>query len=243
MPCLPNAYTHLLSSPYKELVVWLLVTSSHWRGQAEIHQVFRITEFQAVRLLLKTNTFFYSKASPLLRRKYNCHALCSYDCPSSCTILLIIWGLWVQINWEDNLMTEREIISCKWYLLLELWKGSQGSLLFFTPFTADGRETTAWLTSTMANNHSQAFSIIPSILVISNCDDAAWFRPSISFLQMKNVRLREVKWLAKHHTAWVYQNQVLLSSKLICWDFSGGPVAKTPCSQCSGPEFNPRSGN
>ena len=123
MPCLPNAYTHLLSSPYKELVVWLLVTSSHWRGQAELHQVFRIIEFQALRLLLKTNTFFYSKASPLLRRKYNCHALCSYDCPSSCTILLIIWGLWVQINWEENLMTEREIISCKWYLLLELWKG------------------------------------------------------------------------------------------------------------------------
>ena len=23
------------------------------------------------------------------------------------------------------------------------------------------------------------------------------------------------------------------------WDFSGGPVAKTLCSQCRGPEFNP----
>ena len=133
MPCLLNAYTHLLSSPYIKLVVWPLVTSSHWRGQAEIHQVFRIIEFQAVLWLFKTNTFLYSKASPLLCRKYNCHALCSYDCPSSCTILLIIWGLWVQINCEDNLMTEREIISCKWYLLLELWKSSQGSLLFSLP--------------------------------------------------------------------------------------------------------------
>ena len=53
--------------------------------------------------------------------------------PGSCSILLIIWGLWVQINWGDNLMTEREIISCKWYLLLELWKRSQGSLLFSLP--------------------------------------------------------------------------------------------------------------
>ena len=26
-------------------------------------------------------------------------------------------------------------------------------------------------------------------------------------------------------------------------DFPGGPVAKTPCSQCRGPEFNPWSGN
>ena len=25
-------------------------------------------------------------------------------------------------------------------------------------------------------------------------------------------------------------------------DFPGGPVAKTPCSQCRGPGFNPRSG-
>ena len=26
-------------------------------------------------------------------------------------------------------------------------------------------------------------------------------------------------------------------------DFPGGPVAKTPCSQCGGPGFNPGSGN
>ena len=26
-------------------------------------------------------------------------------------------------------------------------------------------------------------------------------------------------------------------------DFPGGPVAKTPCSQCKGPEFNSWSGN
>jgi len=26
-------------------------------------------------------------------------------------------------------------------------------------------------------------------------------------------------------------------------DFSGGPMAKTPCSQCRGPRFNPWSGN
>ena len=27
------------------------------------------------------------------------------------------------------------------------------------------------------------------------------------------------------------------------WDFSGSPVAKTPCSQCRGPGFHPWSGN
>ena len=27
------------------------------------------------------------------------------------------------------------------------------------------------------------------------------------------------------------------------WDFPGGPVAKTPCSQCRGPGFNPWLGN
>ena len=27
------------------------------------------------------------------------------------------------------------------------------------------------------------------------------------------------------------------------WDFPGGPVAKTPSSQCGGPGFNPWSGN
>ena len=26
-------------------------------------------------------------------------------------------------------------------------------------------------------------------------------------------------------------------------DFPGGPVAKTPCSQCRGPRFDPWSGN
>ena len=26
------------------------------------------------------------------------------------------------------------------------------------------------------------------------------------------------------------------------WDFPGGPVAKTPCSQCRGPSFHPWSG-
>ena len=27
------------------------------------------------------------------------------------------------------------------------------------------------------------------------------------------------------------------------WDFSGGPVIKTPCSQCRGHGFDPWSGN
>ena len=27
------------------------------------------------------------------------------------------------------------------------------------------------------------------------------------------------------------------------WDFPGGPLAKTPYSQCRGPGFNPWSGN
>ena len=31
--------------------------------------------------------------------------------------------------------------------------------------------------------------------------------------------------------------------KLLWWDFPGGPVAKSVCSQCRGPEFNPWSGN
>ena len=31
--------------------------------------------------------------------------------------------------------------------------------------------------------------------------------------------------------------------KINSWDFSTGPVAKTPCSQCKGPGFDPQSGN
>ena len=31
--------------------------------------------------------------------------------------------------------------------------------------------------------------------------------------------------------------------KINSWDFSDGPVAKTPCSQCKGPGFDPQSGN
>ena len=27
------------------------------------------------------------------------------------------------------------------------------------------------------------------------------------------------------------------------WDFPGGPVARTPCSQCRGPGLDPWSGN
>ena len=30
------------------------------------------------------------------------------------------------------------------------------------------------------------------------------------------------------------------SLKAWCWDFDGGPVPKTLCSQCRGPEFDPR---
>ena len=30
---------------------------------------------------------------------------------------------------------------------------------------------------------------------------------------------------------------------LKCWDFPGGPMAKTPSSQCRGPKFDPWSGN
>ena len=29
----------------------------------------------------------------------------------------------------------------------------------------------------------------------------------------------------------------------LCWDFPGGPVAKTPCSRCRGPRFDPWSEN
>ena len=31
--------------------------------------------------------------------------------------------------------------------------------------------------------------------------------------------------------------------KIMDGDFPGGPVAKTPCSQCRGPGFDPWSGN
>ena len=31
--------------------------------------------------------------------------------------------------------------------------------------------------------------------------------------------------------------------KINSWDFSSRPVAKTPCSQCKGPGFDPQSGN
>ena len=27
------------------------------------------------------------------------------------------------------------------------------------------------------------------------------------------------------------------------WDFPGGPMAKTPCSECRGPRFDLQSGN
>ena len=30
---------------------------------------------------------------------------------------------------------------------------------------------------------------------------------------------------------------------MISWDFPGGPVVKTLCSQCRGPGFDPWSGN
>ena len=33
------------------------------------------------------------------------------------------------------------------------------------------------------------------------------------------------------------------SKELTCWDFPGGPGAKTPCSQCRGPGFDFWSGN
>ena len=36
---------------------------------------------------------------------------------------------------------------------------------------------------------------------------------------------------------------VLFLSEHSSWDFPGGPVAKTPCSQCRGPGFDPWSGN
>ena len=35
----------------------------------------------------------------------------------------------------------------------------------------------------------------------------------------------------------------LLYLKWITWDFPGGPVVKTPCSQCRGPRFHPWLGN
>ena len=36
---------------------------------------------------------------------------------------------------------------------------------------------------------------------------------------------------------------VHLKTKFVTGDFPGGPVGKTPCSQCRGPGFDPWSGN
>ena len=38
-------------------------------------------------------------------------------------------------------------------------------------------------------------------------------------------------------------HKATVSKTVYYWDFPGGPVAKTPCSQCRGPGFNPWSGN
>ena len=37
----------------------------------------------------------------------------------------------------------------------------------------------------------------------------------------------------------VKQNRVCCSLLSKYWDFPGGPLAKTPCSQCRGPGFDP----
>ena len=43
------------------------------------------------------------------------------------------------------------------------------------------------------------------------------------------------------HVLFVYKAKVMLLKKNVCGgDFPGGPVAKTPCSQCRGPGFDPR---
>ena len=42
------------------------------------------------------------------------------------------------------------------------------------------------------------------------------------------------------YTAFMYTSKILLENKM---DFPGGPVAKTLCSQCMGPGFDPQSGN
>ena len=38
-------------------------------------------------------------------------------------------------------------------------------------------------------------------------------------------------------------NCKLLLKTISFWDFPGGPVAKTPCSQCKGARFDTWSGN
>ena len=42
---------------------------------------------------------------------------------------------------------------------------------------------------------------------------------------------------------WVHLMLWTVHLKWPSWDFPGGPVAKTPCCQCSGPRFDPWSGN
>ena len=50
-----------------------------------------------------------------------------------------------------------------------------------------------------------------------------------------------IKWI--HYTELTFWNE--LKSKVIIrsWDFSGGPAAKTPCSQCLGAQVQSLSGN
>ena len=47
----------------------------------------------------------------------------------------------------------------------------------------------------------------------------------------------------KHKKQSKFYQHPLFPKKRRSWDFPDGPVAKTPCSQCNGPRFNPWSGN
>ena len=71
-----------------------------------------------------------------------------------------------------------------------------------------------------------------SIMKVEGEGGAGWFRHHLLHAYVLLA-------LNVHHLTLFPQQ----ASKVGCQDFPGGPVAKTPCSQCRGDGFDPWSGN
>ena len=69
----------------------------------------------------------------------------------------------------------------------------------------------------------------------AQCHVAAWMGE-----QFGREWIHVYVWLSRFAVHWNYHNIV---NQLYSRDFPGGPVVKTPRSQCREPGFNPRSGN
>ena len=52
------------------------------------------------------------------------------------------------------------------------------------------------------------------------------------------IHLLTIYWAAIKHNYWISRLGVEQWTQYLSWGFLGGPVAKTPCSQCRGPRFN-----